>query len=605
MKMVTAYRRAINLIGIKDRRKYLSVMLIHAGLGVMDLIGVVLIGIIGALSISGVMSNEPGNRTARLLEFLQISNFTFQNQVALLAVCAAIVLVSKTLISIILTRKILFFLSNKSAELSRRLTETVMLQPINAIKNQNTQQLQYSFGAGVNSIVIGILGIGATIFADVFLLSIIALGIFSIDPLMAFSASMIFSLTGLVLYLSLHQKSRFLGKVIAEKNVEINSRISEVISAYREIFVRNSRLKFVENISKNRKEVSILAAEQTFMPSVGKYVIEIATISGGLVMAGIQFSLFDATKAAGSLTLFIAAASRVAPAILRLQQSFTQIQGHIGSAEKTFGLFYSSKTEVPIEMDQIEMDLNHNGFSPSINADGLSFTYPSENSASIREVSFRISEGSFTALVGISGSGKSTLVDLILGVHTPTHGEVNISLTDPKTAIEKWPGAIGYVPQEVAIIEASIRENLLLGTESKILSDAICIKALKDANLGGLLSKKNFNLDWQAGEKGYKLSGGERQRLGIARALVTNPKILIFDEATSALDAQTELDITKSILQLKGSRTIVMIAHRLSLVRKADQIIYLENGRVISQGTFEEVRASVPDFDLQARLMGL
>ena len=393
--------------------------------------------------------------------------------------------------------------------------------------------------------------------------------------------------------------------MIAEKNVEINSRISEVISAYREIFVRNSRLKFVENISKNRKEVSILAAEQTFMPSVGKYVIEIATISGGLVMAGIQFSLFDATKAAGSLTLFIAAASRVAPAILRLQQSFTQIQGHIGSAEKTFGLFYSSKTEVPIEMDQIEMDLNHNGFSPSINADGLSFTYPSENSASIREVSFRISEGSFTALVGISGSGKSTLVDLILGVHTPTHGEVNISLTDPKTAIEKWPGAIGYVPQEVAIIEASIRENLLLGTESKILSDAICIKALKDANLGGLLSKKNFNLDWQAGEKGYKLSGGERQRLGIARALVTNPKILIFDEATSALDAQTELDITKSILQLKGSRTIVMIAHRLSLVRKADQIIYLENGRVISQGTFEEVRASVPDFDLQARLMGL
>ena len=605
MKMVTAYRRAINLIGIKDRRKYLSVMLIHAGLGVMDLFGVVLIGIIGALSISGVMSNEPGNRTARLLEFLQISNFTFQNQVALLAVCAAIVLVSKTLISIILTRKILFFLSNKSAELSRRLTETVMLQPINAIKNQNTQQLQYSFGAGVNSIVIGILGIGATIFADVFLLSIIALGIFSIDPLMAFSASIIFSLTGLVLYLSLHQKSRFLGKVIAEKNVEINSRISEVISAYREIFVRNSRLKFVENISKNRKEVSILAAEQTFMPSVGKYVIEIATISGGLVMAGIQFSLFDATKAAGSLTLFIAAASRVAPAILRLQQSFTQIQGHIGSAEKTFGLFYSSKTEVPIEMDQIEMDLNHNGFSPSINADGLSFTYPSENSASIREVSFRISEGSFTALVGISGSGKSTLVDLILGVHTPTHGEVNISLTDPKTAIEKWPGAIGYVPQEVAIIEASIRENLLLGTESKILSDAICIKALKDANLGGLLSKKNFNLDWQAGEKGYKLSGGERQRLGIARALVTNPKILIFDEATSALDAQTELDITKSILQLKGSRTIVMIAHRLSLVRKADQIIYLENGRVISQGTFEEVRASVPDFDLQARLMGL
>ncbi len=592
-------------MSIKDRKKYISVMLIHAGLGVMDLIGVLLIGIIGALSITGVMSNAPGNRTAKLLEFLQISNFTFQNQVALLAVCASIVLVSKTLISIILTRRILFFLSNRSAELSRRLTETVILQPITTIKNQNTQQLQYSFGAGVNSIVIGILGVSATIFADVFLLAIIALGIFSIDPLMAFSAFIIFFLTGLVLYLFHHKKSRFLGKAIAEKNVAINSQISEMISAYREIFVRNSRLKFVNNISKNRKEVSILAAEQTFMPSVGKYVIEIAIILGGVIMAGIQFSLFDAAKAAGSLTLFIAAASRVAPAILRLQQSFTQIQGHIGSAEKTFGLFYSSKTEVPMEIDQIEMDLNHIGFSPSLNADRLSYTYPSENSASIREVSFRIPEGSFTALVGLSGSGKSTLVDLMLGVHTPTHGEVNISLTDPKTAIEKWPGAIGYVPQEVAIIEASIRENLLLGTESEVLSDAICIKALKEANLGELLSKKNFNLDWQAGEKGYKLSGGERQRLGIARALVTNPKILIFDEATSALDAQTELDITKSIHQLKGSRTIVMIAHRLSLVRKADQIIYLEEGRVISQGTFEEVRESVPDFDRQARLMGL
>jgi ABC-type multidrug transport system fused ATPase/permease subunit len=209
------------------------------------------------------------------------------------------------------------------------------------------------------------------------------------------------------------------------------------------------------------------------------------------------------------------------------------------------------------------------------------------------------------AITGSSGAGKTTLVDLLLGVHIPTSGDIYISGLSPLDAFQKWPGATAYVPQDTVIVNGNIWENIALGFDYNPEHEKYINEALKLSNLEDYVQSLPEGLFTKVGDRGHKLSGGQRQRLGIARALFTKPKLLVLDEATSSLDAQTESDITEAIKSLKGKTTIIMIAHRLSSVRNADQVIFINNGMIESIGTFEEVRKKVPNFDKQANLMGL
>ena len=209
------------------------------------------------------------------------------------------------------------------------------------------------------------------------------------------------------------------------------------------------------------------------------------------------------------------------------------------------------------------------------------------------------------AFVGPSGAGKTTVIDVLLGVLKPDTGSVLISGVAPLIAVAKWPGAVSYVPQDVVIAAGTIRENVGLGYPVEIASDELVLSALKVANLEEFVLGLPEGMDSQVGERGAKLSGGQRQRLGIARAMFTKPNLLVMDEATSALDGETEEGITRAIQAMRGKTTIVMIAHRLSTVRDADVVVYMDKGMILAQGNFSEVRDSIPNFDRQAKLMGL
>ena len=220
-------------------------------------------------------------------------------------------------------------------------------------------------------------------------------------------------------------------------------------------------------------------------------------------------------------------------------------------------------------------------------------------------VSVKFGDGNRYGLIGANGAGKSTFVDLLLGLHHPSSGSVQISGLDAIDAIERWPGAIGYVPQEIQLVSGSIIDNILLGFKDNIENRKHVVNALRKAELNEYLGANEIISDLNIGDEGGKLSGGQRQRIGIARALLTNPKILVMDEATSSLDAQTEDNIAKAVNRAKENSLVIVVAHRLATVRRADLVIYLENGQVKAQGSFEEVRKLVPDFDSQAELMGL
>jgi len=216
-----------------------------------------------------------------------------------------------------------------------------------------------------------------------------------------------------------------------------------------------------------------------------------------------------------------------------------------------------------------------------------------------------VAAGASVALVGPTGAGKSTLADAILGVVKPAQGEVLIGGLPPLEAVSQWPGALAYVPQTVAIATGTIRQNVALGLPERAIDDDRVWEALKSARLDDFLKEAREGLDTIVGESGVRLSGGQRQRLGIARALYTRPRLMVLDEATSALDAETERAIVDTLQELEGEVTIVTIAHRLATVRHCDLVVYLEAGRVVAQGSFDEVIAAVPNFAQQAHLLGL
>jgi ABC-type multidrug transport system fused ATPase/permease subunit len=400
-------------------------------------------------------------------------------------------------------------------------------------------------------------------------------------------------------------RARELGLRQSDLNIGSNERILEVLGSYRESVVRNRRNYYAMRIGKQRLELANNSAEMAFMPNISKYVIEITVLLGSLVISALQFAFQDAAHAVAVLSVFLAASTRIAPAVLRVQQGALQIRGSLGSASPTLELIEQIGIQDYLEDDEFGIELEHLGFAGDIELADIQLTYPGNEDPAISGINLKILNGESVALVGPSGAGKTTLVDVLLGVLTPDCGTIRISGVEPLKAFARWQGAVSYVPQDVIISNATIRENVSLGYPVELAKDEIVWRALELAQLDEFVRELPNGLDTRVGDRGTKISGGQRQRLGIARAMFTQPKLLVLDEATSSLDGETESNISESIRHLHGKVTVVMIAHRLSTVRFADRVIYMKNGRVQAEGTFEAVRKSVPDFDRQAILMGL
>jgi ABC-type multidrug transport system fused ATPase/permease subunit len=580
-------------------------MAIQVSLGILDLIGVAAIGMLGSLAISGVQSKQPGNRVFSVLEFLNIENSTLQFQATVLGILAAFLLLTRTLLSVLITKRIMHFLSRRGAELSSILINDLLSKSILEINSRTVQQTIYIVTTGVNTMMLGVIGATIALISDLTLLVVMSVGLFVVDPMISLSSTVFFIAIGFLMYQLLHKKARHLGDEEASLSISSNEKISEILHTYRESLVRNRRAFYAQEIEKRRFALADVLAEQAFMPNISKYVIEGTIVFGALAIGATQFATHDANHAIATLSVFLAAGSRIAPAILRVQQGSLQVKGSLGAVLPTLRLLEESRLELNKEVFLDKPIFSHPDFEGTVQVDSVSFSYPGNGLQAISNVSFRINAGELTAIVGSSGAGKTTLADLIIGVLSPDSGSIYISKKKSEEAISTWPGALAYVPQDVEIINGTILENVTLGYKIQESEDSEVWEALKRAQLDELVRNLPGGLMSLVGERGTKLSGGQRQRLGIARALFTRPRLIILDEATSSLDGQTEQDISNAIYSLKGHVTLIVIAHRLSTVQSADKIIYLENGQLESMGTFNEVREAVPNFDKQAKLMGL
>lgn len=611
--MLRIIRESLSLLSRRDRRLLGVITLAQMATGFLDLAGVLLVGMVSVLSISVVSNTAPPAIVQSIIDRMGWGEAAPATLAAWFCLSAGAALVAKSVLSTILTRWTYRFLAFRQAALSARLTASLLNRPLLEIHARASQDIAFVITIATQAATIGILGAATTAIADLSLLVVLGTGLTAINPIVTAFSVVFFGLLALVLQRSMSGWATRMGKEAADVDIEAYQAIQEAIAGYREITVSDRRWLYVARIQALRWKAASINADSQFMLLVPKYAFEIALVIGALVLAISQVATNDVTAAVGIVAVFLVAGSRVAPAVMRLQVASLTIRRAEAPAAKAFDLAREPGMKgvgaVSQRADAKELrrrlEQGFPDFDPSVNVDDVVLCYPGSATPAIAGVSFSAPPGSSVALVGSTGAGKSTLADILLGVLEPDAGRTDIGGLPPSTAVARWPGGIAYVPQEVALVNGTIRENVAVGLPRDAFEDSWVWDALERAHLASFLRQGREGLETLIGENGMRLSGGQRQRLGIARALFTRPRLLVLDEATSALDAETEEAIAQTMRDLEGDVTTVTIAHRLATIRHCDLVLYLEHGRVAARGTFAEVRAQSQDFDRQAQLLGL
>ena len=604
------FRNVNSTLAVGDRRKAYLITAIQVVLGLLDLVGVLLFGLLFSLSNSGASSST----TSKFLRILRIDRLDHDKAILTIGIAAAGLLIVRTLLSILITRRMLFFLSHKSANLSARIVEKLLSQNALFIQSRTTQQLVFILTKGMDAIVIQIFGGGLALIVDLSLLLIIGTALLLVNWILAVATFSYFTIVVIVLFYLVQGRARRLGFSNSHHDIKSNEKIIEVLHSFREIRVKDRVPGYIEKIGMLRKNYADTAAEIAFLPMIGKYVIETSVVLGALMLGAIQVLVNTDQNSLATTMIFLASATRIAPAVLRVQQGLVQINAASGLAGVSQEFFKELESlprvsgfvsNIAPTQKEYPIKRENQGFNPTLVIKNVSFNYPKTSLEFFKNINVEVVSGSFVAIIGPSGSGKTTLVDLMLGILSPDSGNVLISGLEPLEAIRTWPGSIAYIPQDIFIANGTIRENVCLGYSADYFSDEEVVSALKLAQLNDFLEIGVNGLDRYVGDRGTALSGGQIQRIGIARALISNPKFLVMDEATSALDSETEMAISNVLSALRGHTTIVMIAHRISTLRNADQVIYVEQGNIRAIGTFNEVASSVPEFHDQLKILGI
>jgi ABC-type multidrug transport system fused ATPase/permease subunit len=443
--------------------------------------------------------------------------------------------------------------------------------------DSSVTDLYNTIDRGPNKMVQGLLLYVVTIIAEAATAVLILGALMFLQPITAIIAAIYFSIVALIQHRLLSHSSNRAGEsVVAHTNV-VYETLSDVHSLNKLLKVTPSR-SLRPYLNEQRRLLAIARGRVVFLGMLPRYFMELILAFGLALIAGATYAISGAESAVAAVTVFAAAGFRLLPIVNRIQGLILQLFSTIPEARLAF-IKREAKDLVKINKSVQE---------PVLILNSVNYKYPSASQFALTDVSIDFESGLQYAIVGPSGAGKSTFIDICLGLLEPQIGVVK----------RKTGTSVAYVPQETNISRTDLKENIALEWNKDSIDAHKVDRSIEIAQLSKILEGRIETAQLSS----QSLSGGQKQRIGLARAIYRNPSLLFLDEVTSALDAETEHAVMSSINELRGSITVVIVAHRLSTVQHADRVVYIDQGKILGVGTFEELRKTIPQLQRQIEL---
>ena len=597
--MLKVIKRLFVLLTDKQLKQFYILQVLVVIMAFTELLGIASIAPFMAL-VGDISILETNSVFAQLYQLSDLNNpmdFLFYSGVIVL-----VMLTFSTVISMFTTWRLSIFGARIGTEIADRLYTYYMQQSwqfhASGSSAQLTKQVSTEAARISSQIVQPLMIMNSKLVLALF----ISISIVIYDPVIAILGLFIFSLAYFVLYRLVRQKLESNGQQLSEVSTQRFRLMNEGFGGIKDVLLLNRSHDFITRFHDSGKVFARAQGTNIAISQVPRYFIELIAFGAmiSLVLVLIKVHSGNLGEVLPILAVYALAAFKLLPALQQIYSSLSQIKGNTAAfeavkddLEKSFDsqkTISATVTSIPIELKK------------SIKLSDIEFSYPGKDRAAVDGVNMNIPVNSVIGLVGSSGSGKSTLIDLLLGLLTPQQGSLYVD--DIRITSENkrgWQNLLGFVPQSIFLSEGSIAENIAFGIPAKEISIKQVNKALNLANLTELVEQLPGGINTKVGERGVQLSGGQRQRIGIARALYHEAKVLVFDEATSALDGITEKIVMDAIHEFSGQKTIIMIAHRLKTVEKCDLIYFMEHGKIIDNGTYQELVVRNMKFKEMAR----
>ena len=512
----------------------------------------------------------------------------------LVAAMAALIVgafIVKDVCALFVRRWQLRFMAHQQVDISAGLLESFLTSPYAWHLRDNTSDKLWTVTGAVSQGYVGGISAALSALSETLTITFIFASLLVISPAAALAAAAYFGIAAWVIQAVIRPRITAAGKRTREASQLMSKTSLEGLTAVKEIKLRRAHEGFVEAFRNSSRANADAQVQAGVLNQIPQYFLEIVFILGvGLLAVGAAIGA-EGQQGLVLLGLFVAAGTRILPSSIRLINALGGIRyarSPLAHMTQVHHVLAETRAE---ELAAVQASANPEG---DIRVNDVRFAYSDALDVDVlRGATVIIPEGTTLAVVGGSGAGKSTLVDVLLGLLRPTSGTITAGGVSIYDNLPAWQDRIAAVPQDVTLLDVSIADNIAF---DEVPDPERLESAVQRAQLTDLIASLPDGLDTQAGERGKRLSGGQRQRVGIARALYRNPSVLILDEATSALDNETERRFTETIDGLKGMMTMIVVAHRLSTVRHCDSLIFMEAGRVATQGSFEEVRSRNAEF---------
>jgi len=588
------------LTGI-EKLVWFSLVVARSTLAFFDIAAIAAVGYL-ATSLGSIVSEGVGPK----VEFAGISLPVVTSEtIPLLAAIIIGLFVLKALLNIALSGWAVFFVAKIESKAAKRISEIRLSGNLADAREYSLEEMMYAVTSGTSNAFTSLLNSVNSIFSEgVLFVSLIVMGFLFVDPGATLAALLYFGAVAVGVQFVIGPLTLKAQVKNFESSIKLTTSISNLLSVFRELTVSGKKDKFLGDIHSAKIISANTAAKSGFLLSLPRHIIEVALILGLALFFLSQLLSGDIASSAGTIGVFLAGAFRLTTALLPLQASFLAVKTAIPSAKIAQDILKGLPELVERETKNLNTDKKINHVEQPIGAvfEDVTFSYPDSSSPALVNLNFTIEPGSQTALMGPSGAGKSTIADMLCLLLSPTSGRV-LQITNASDFELSIGGRVSYVPQKPGMISGTILENVALGVEAESVDREEVISALEAAHLGTLIKELPEGIDTSLGKLKDSLSGGQMQRLGLARAIFSKPNLLVMDEATSALDAESESEIQRTLQEMRGRVTVVVIAHRLNTIQHADKVILLEEGKVTDSGTFKDLIARNPSVEKIVDLM--